>query len=95
MVKPPTTLSSDCTCWLSGERSLPLGYLFNFEYHTFAVIMKSKKKYYFTKLFLGGNNHEEIWKEHCKNTEVLTQYAEAMHKLATQHWNKIPGNGQL
>ena len=22
------TLSSDCTCWLSGKRSLPLGYLF-------------------------------------------------------------------
>ena len=28
MVKNPTTLSSDFTCWLSGERSLPLGYLF-------------------------------------------------------------------
>ena len=28
MVKPPITLSSDCTCRLSGERSLPLGYLF-------------------------------------------------------------------
>ena len=25
--KKPTTLSSDCTYWLSGKRSLPLGYL--------------------------------------------------------------------
>ena len=30
MVKTPTTLSSDCVCWLSGERSLPLGYFFLF-----------------------------------------------------------------
>ena len=28
MVKTPITSSSDCTCWLSGERSLPLGFLF-------------------------------------------------------------------
>ena len=41
MVKTPTTLSSDCTCWLSGERSLPLGYLL--EYYQFQDLTKSQR----------------------------------------------------
>ena len=35
---------------------------------------------------------EQTWRDHCENTAVLSEYAEAMHKLATQHWTNNPGN---
>lgn len=29
---------------------------------------------------------EQAWKEHCEDKEILKKYAEAMHNLATSHW---------
>ena len=36
-----------------------------------------------TARIVGG---EEAWTEHCKNRNLLQEYAKAMHKLATNHW---------
>ncbi|XP_062581926.1 S-adenosylmethionine sensor upstream of mTORC1-like [Saccostrea cucullata] len=38
------------------------------------------------KLKSGEKSIGNIWKDHCKNTEVLQDYASAMQKLATVHW---------
>lgn len=37
----------------------------------------------------GGDFHR-IWKEHCQNGQLLTEYADAMHHLATDHWAQLP-----
>ncbi|XP_052264895.1 S-adenosylmethionine sensor upstream of mTORC1-like [Dreissena polymorpha] len=36
----------------------------------------------------GEGDLERIWIEHCGNKTVLSQYADAMHTLATEHWTK-------
>ncbi|XP_047985714.1 S-adenosylmethionine sensor upstream of mTORC1 [Leguminivora glycinivorella] len=35
---------------------------------------------------------ENAWREHCKNKNILSKYAESMHKLATTHWEKTCGS---
>ena len=35
-----------------------------------------------------GGDYEAVWSDHLHNTEVLTEYAEAMHQLATDIWTK-------
>ncbi|XP_069141999.1 S-adenosylmethionine sensor upstream of mTORC1-like isoform X2 [Argopecten irradians] len=47
-----------------------------------ADLRKKFKKY--------AKDFEQIWKEHCGDTETLRQYADAMHHLATDHWTKLP-----
>ncbi|XP_045166153.2 S-adenosylmethionine sensor upstream of mTORC1-like [Mercenaria mercenaria] len=44
-----------------------------------------RKKY---KRSTGETELERIWYEHCQNKPVLSQYADAMHHLATDHWTK-------
>jgi hypothetical protein len=39
----------------------------------------------------GETDLESIWYEHCQNKPVLSQYADAMHHLATDHWAKNQG----
>ena len=34
----------------------------------------------------GDEDYETVWKQHSQDVESLQKYAEAMHKLATQHW---------
>jgi hypothetical protein len=36
--------------------------------------------------FKGEKDIQDIWKEHCKNTENLREYSAAMQELATVHW---------
>ncbi|XP_064633044.1 S-adenosylmethionine sensor upstream of mTORC1-like [Lineus longissimus] len=33
----------------------------------------------------------DLWKEHTEKTHILKDYASAMHKLATNHWEKSDG----
>jgi len=35
-------------------------------------------------------DYESVWAEHCQDTAVLTEYADAMHKLAEEHWTHNP-----
>ncbi|XP_033745370.1 S-adenosylmethionine sensor upstream of mTORC1-like [Pecten maximus] len=37
-----------------------------------------------------ADDFEQIWKEHCSDTDTLRQYADAMHHLATDHWTRLP-----
>lgn len=38
------------------------------------------------------NSHdfETVWKEHCTNQSVLSEYADAMYHLAHDHWSQLP-----
>ncbi|XP_060080978.1 S-adenosylmethionine sensor upstream of mTORC1-like [Ylistrum balloti] len=38
----------------------------------------------------GTDDFEQIWKEHCNDSNTLRQYADAMHQLATDHWTRLP-----
>ncbi|CAC5419521.1 BMT2 [Mytilus coruscus] len=38
----------------------------------------------------GSNDLEEIWKNHCSDQSVLTEYADAMYNLSCNHWSKLP-----
>lgn len=31
-----------------------------------------------------------MWEAHCSNEDLLSQYADAMHHLAVDHWTKHP-----
>ncbi|XP_053691941.1 S-adenosylmethionine sensor upstream of mTORC1 [Sabethes cyaneus] len=35
-----------------------------------------------------SSDPERVWREHLQNHELLNQYATAMHKLATCHWDR-------
>ncbi|CAI9721847.1 probable methyltransferase BMT2 homolog isoform X2 [Octopus vulgaris] len=37
-----------------------------------------------------GGDFQKIWEEHCKNGQLLTDYADAMHHLAVDHWSYLP-----
>ncbi|KAJ8302342.1 hypothetical protein KUTeg_021329 [Tegillarca granosa] len=37
-----------------------------------------------------SDGFNEVWEEHCQNTPKLVEYADAMHRLATDHWGKLP-----
>ncbi len=40
--------------------------------------------------FSTDGDFDEVWEEHCKNADLLEEYAEAMHHLAIDHWDKNP-----
>ena len=33
---------------------------------------------------------EKIWKDHCSNWSILSEYADAMYHLARDHWSQLP-----
>ena len=37
-----------------------------------------------------AGDFEQTWQEHCHNETLLSEYADAMHHLATDHWSKKP-----
>ncbi|XP_013395205.1 uncharacterized protein LOC106162450 [Lingula anatina] len=37
-----------------------------------------------------NGDFDKVWNEHCSNQDLLTEYAEAMHHLAVDHWSKNP-----
>lgn len=39
--------------------------------------------------FVGGD-FLRTWQDHCQDEEVLSEYADAMHHLAVDHWTKRP-----
>lgn len=41
-------------------------------------------------VILGSGDHEKVWREHCQDKELLSEYADAMHHLATDIWTKHP-----
>ncbi|XP_048739838.2 S-adenosylmethionine sensor upstream of mTORC1-like isoform X1 [Ostrea edulis] len=51
-----------------------------------ASFVKSVHKDLRKKFKTGEKDIHDIWKEHCKNTDNLRDYSEAMQKLATVHW---------
>ena len=40
--------------------------------------------------YLVARDFEQTWQEHCHNETLLSEYADAMHHLATDHWSKKP-----
>lgn len=46
--------------------------------------------YIFVVLYLDSDGFNEVWEEHCQNTPKLVEYADAMHRLAIDHWGKLP-----
>ncbi|KAK3589494.1 hypothetical protein CHS0354_030617 [Potamilus streckersoni] len=43
------------------------------------------------KKYKDSSSFEQLWEEHCQNKQTLSQYADAMHHLAVDHWAKHPG----
>ena len=46
--------------------------------------------YYYYFIFNTAGDFEQTWQEHCHNETLLSEYADAMHHLATDHWSKRP-----
>ncbi|XP_050412706.1 S-adenosylmethionine sensor upstream of mTORC1 isoform X1 [Patella vulgata] len=40
------------------------------------------------KLRSNDGDFHEVWESHCQNKELLAEYADAMHQLATDHWER-------
>lgn len=44
---------------------------------------------YIIVLFCAGNgDYESVWRQHCQDRSLLSEYAECMQKLAVNHWTK-------
>nr|SVE70125.1 EOG090X0FUY [Eubosmina coregoni] len=42
-----------------------------------------------------GIDAETVWEQHCKDRNTLQEYAESMHLLATEHWEKLTATDPL